>query len=362
MPPDRIPYIQFKKQEGWKIFGVLPGHYPRELLLAAKVLPVEIWDPKVDLSLSHGHIQPTICGIVKSVLAFLLKIPQGLLDGLVVPHTCDSLQNLGSLIKDLFPQNRLPCVFFYPPKGPFKKSSADFYKRIVRRFEEDLRRMGLVVDRDALNRWCNKTGKLFEKWDNLFEITPKKGFLKFNSALSDLIRANGYLIPDDMISEIDHFKSALDLEEKETIYMMVSGIHPYQKDFMDLLDATNAKIVEDDSLFLRRRIPMSLYKSSDPYEELTYRYFSLPPCPTRGISIKDRIDYLFDKAQRQKVSAIVFSTIKFCEPEYFDIPILCSALKEKGLKILHIETEYTNELGIANMTRVEAFLEGLSNV
>lgn len=359
MPPDRISYILLKKEEGWKIFGVLPGHYPRELLLAAKVLPVEIWDPKVDLSTSHGHIQPTVCGIARGVFSFLSKIPQDLLNGLVVPHTCDSLQNLGSLIKDLLPQQSLPCLFFYPPKGPFRKSSAEFYRNILWRFGEDLKRIGLEVDREALDRFCNITAQLFEKWESLFEMITIRGLFRFNSTLSELIKANSYLMPEDMISEIENFKANLTLEKKERTRLILSGIHPYQNELTDLLDLKDVKIVEDDSLLLRRRIPRSINVSSDPYEELCSRYFSLPPCPTRGGSLKDRIDYLFEKAKRQNASAIVFSTVKFCEPEYFDIPLLSSELKGQGIQLFHIETEYPKELGMANLTRLEAFLEGL---
>ena len=49
-----------KKVYGRHIFGVFPAQYPKEILWAMNILPVEIWDPHLEVSLANAHLQPSI--------------------------------------------------------------------------------------------------------------------------------------------------------------------------------------------------------------------------------------------------------------------------------------------------------------
>ena len=97
-PPSRKEYIRRQRDaRGRRIFGILPGHYPRELLWALDILPVEIWDPPVGTLRADGHLQPYICPVAKGALELLMESRSLGLDALLFPHLCDALQNLASL-------------------------------------------------------------------------------------------------------------------------------------------------------------------------------------------------------------------------------------------------------------------------
>jgi benzoyl-CoA reductase/2-hydroxyglutaryl-CoA dehydratase subunit BcrC/BadD/HgdB len=89
-------------------------------------IPVEIWDPPLDTANAGAHLQPYICSVVKSGLALILQEKTRLLDGFLFPHTCDSIQNLASIVNDYLGL-QIPCCFFYHPKAPFGKGSRDYY-------------------------------------------------------------------------------------------------------------------------------------------------------------------------------------------------------------------------------------------
>ena len=71
--PGRTTIIQEHKNNGGKVAAILPYHYPRPLITAFDILPVEVWGPpRVDTSYGSAHLQPYICSIVRNALSFLL--------------------------------------------------------------------------------------------------------------------------------------------------------------------------------------------------------------------------------------------------------------------------------------------------
>ncbi len=114
--PPRSEVIRRQRESGGRVAAVLPIHYPRALLRAFDILPVEVWGPPhVNASHASAHLQPYVCSIVRNALSFLQA---GGLDGVdlvVVPHTCDSLQGLGSILID-FARPAQPVLPLYIPR------------------------------------------------------------------------------------------------------------------------------------------------------------------------------------------------------------------------------------------------------
>jgi benzoyl-CoA reductase/2-hydroxyglutaryl-CoA dehydratase subunit BcrC/BadD/HgdB len=109
--------IQKHKQHAGQVAAVLPIHYPRALLRAFNFLPVEVWGPpQVKNRASAAHLQPYICSIVHNALSFLLSDGFQPVDVILIPHTCDSLQGLGSITLD-FIQPRQAVLTLYLPRG-----------------------------------------------------------------------------------------------------------------------------------------------------------------------------------------------------------------------------------------------------
>ena len=112
----RKEYLLTQIQDfGRRIFGVFPAQYPREILWAHNILPVEIWDPPLPLETAKAHLQPYICSVVQAGLELVLSGKAAFLDGLLFPHTCDSIQNAG-LFDQRPPEPEHPLLLF--PASP----------------------------------------------------------------------------------------------------------------------------------------------------------------------------------------------------------------------------------------------------
>ena len=70
--------------------------------------------------------------------------------------------------------------------------------------------------------------------------------------------------------------------------------------------------------------------------------------------------YLLEKIARCGAKGVIFNTLKFCEPELFDLPNLMEAMKREGVATLILESDLSRGAVGQMATRVEAFVEMIS--
>jgi benzoyl-CoA reductase/2-hydroxyglutaryl-CoA dehydratase subunit BcrC/BadD/HgdB len=75
------------------------------------------------------------------------------------------------------------------------------------------------------------------------------------------------------------------------------------------------------------------------------------------MQIKERVDQIYNTAEKFKVDGVIYHSLKFCDTCLYDVPALKKMLTEKGLNVLFIESD--GGLGNNNQirTRIEAFSE-----
>jgi benzoyl-CoA reductase/2-hydroxyglutaryl-CoA dehydratase subunit BcrC/BadD/HgdB len=98
-------------------------------------------------------------------------------------------------------------------------------------------------------------------------------------------------------------------------------------------------------------------KTGDPFQILSEVYFGMPPCSTKTSPLEERKSFLMDKIERSGAQGVIFSMVKFCEPELFDVPQLVEGLKGRGIPTLVLDTDLNQGLSGQMSTRVEAFVE-----
>jgi benzoyl-CoA reductase/2-hydroxyglutaryl-CoA dehydratase subunit BcrC/BadD/HgdB len=70
-----------------------------------------------------------------------------------------------------------------------------------------------------------------------------------------------------------------------------------------------------------------------------------------------RIDDIKRYAEEYKVDGVIYSNLSFCHTYAVEYKNVEAALKEAGIPIMNIETDYSSEDSGQIKTRVEAFLE-----
>ncbi len=369
--PKRHEVCRKFKEQGGKVAAVLPIHYPRALLRAFDILPVEVWGPpQVDVSYGGAHLQPYVCSIVHNALSFLKTGGLDETDLIIVPHTCDSLQGFGSILLD-FVKPRQPVFPVYLPRGK-RQEDVEFlvneFKSLYRGLEkitgkspktdEILKRIEIEEKADA---------KLKELYEIRGEFSFESGKAKSRSSKGDalstydfyrVVRAREFLPVEEFIELADEVISEYSFV-REGVPVILSGIVPEPMEVLNAIEEAGGFVVADDLACCGRR----LYgggKSSEPLKRMAERIIFGPPDVTRGNLIEERFEHLKYLAEVTGARGIIFYTVKFCEPELFDLPDLKNMLKSAGIPSVQVEIDIGDPLPHQTITRLTAFLEVLA--
>ena len=357
---NRKEYLLEQKQKGRHVFGVFPAQYPKEILWAMDVVPAEIWDPPEEITAANAHLQSYICSVVKSGLELVLKGKCDFLDGFLFPHTCDSIQNMASVIYDYVKPDK-PCYFFYHPKSTYGKAARDYYIGELQNLIHSLEKQLGPLNQDALKQRIRQGQQISSLFGEVYDLMAKGELDVGNEELYRQIRRGEYLFPDDLIGELDGFLSKNKGKgRKELIPVILSGVLPNPPEILTLLDTLGVRVAHDDLLIGSRRLLVPPSYQKEPLEQLTESYFAMPPCSTRGATITKRKEYLFHLIDSADARGVIFNVVKFCEPEWFDVPNLIQEIKTKGIPTLVLDTEVNQGLSGQMKTRVEAFVEMIS--
>ncbi|MCP4664937.1 MAG: 2-hydroxyacyl-CoA dehydratase [Deltaproteobacteria bacterium] len=353
----RKEYLLKQKEEGRHLLGVFPAQYPREILWAMNIVPAEIWDPALDTTASDSRLQPYICSVVRLGLELILQGKCDFLDGFLFPHTCDSLQNLASIIHEYLPEKK-PCYCFYHPRAPYGPAAREFYGNQLKDMVESLEWQFGLFNEAAFIKRVRQGQQISWLLQELYKLQAKGQLDVSNREFYRVVRLGEYLFPDDLIVELETFLARNRRQEKKArTPVVLSGVLPNPPELLTLLDDIEVRVASDDFLNGSRRLLVPQKDLVDPFELLLECYFDMPPCSTRGSSISERSRYLLRLVDRTGAKGVIFNMTKFCEPEWFDVPHLKEELRKRGIPTLILDTELNKGLSGQMATRVEAFIE-----
>jgi benzoyl-CoA reductase/2-hydroxyglutaryl-CoA dehydratase subunit BcrC/BadD/HgdB len=359
--PRRSSVIRKWQEGGGRFAAVFPIHYPRELFRAHGLLPVEVWGPPgVDATAASAHLQTYACPIVHHGLSFILS---GALDEaavIVVPHGCDSLQGLGSILVDFF-EGRTPKVLpFYLPRSE-RLSDLEY---LARELESLSSRIAEALDQSPPSR--ETLAEALRREERADELLGDLHLRKARLGLSDLefyrlARSREHLPAEQFVDlGTPVLEQAKEREQATSrVPIILSGILPEPMvGLFGALEEMGATVVADDLACSGRRL-YPAGASEEPFRRMAERILGGPPDPMRGSAIGERVRHLLTLAKRAGARGFVFYDVKFCEPELFDLPLVREALQEGGYPSLAVEVELAKELPHQTITRLEAFIEML---
>jgi benzoyl-CoA reductase/2-hydroxyglutaryl-CoA dehydratase subunit BcrC/BadD/HgdB len=346
--------IALHRARGGRIAAVLPIHYPRALLRAYGFLPVEVWGPpNVHTSHAASHLQPYVCSLVTNALSFLLSGGLDVADLIVVPHACDSLQGLGTLLID-FIRPRQPVLPIYLPRGD-RAVDHEYCAGELRAFRDRLaERTDQDLPEEALIQCIEREEAADRQLQELHRCRARLPWAQ--PEVMRLIRSREFLPAEAFTALAQGLLSQAADTPRPGVALVLSGILPEPRGILDAVEQSGAYVAADDLACCGRR----LYApgcSPDPFERMAHSLLSAPPDPTRGSPIQARLEHLLALAGSSGARGVVFHEVKFCEPELFDLPQLRVGLHAAGVPSVVLEADLNDPLASQALTRLEAFVE-----
>jgi len=360
----RNAYIRDQRERHRRLaVAVLPILAPRPLLTAMNVLGVELWGPPgAPRGHDAGRLQAYVCGLVRNALAFVASGGADVADALLVPHTCDSLQGFATLAPDFGGWGK-PVLRFQHPKGPARPSATRFVQAELRFLATELVRIGARWPADTQ---LHEAIALHRRIDALrAELLDQRARVDLDDvALYALLRRGEWLWPEDHLAELEGAKQQHlgDCAVQHGVPLMVTGYVPEPAGLLATLGEAGAYVAGDDWAAVGRRVLRGPAGDVDgpAWERLAAWLQGMPPCPTRTADQPARIAHLWSIFERSGARGLLIHTVKFCEPELFDVPAIRRHFAAHNVPVLHVESELEAVLSGQTTTRLEAFVETLT--
>lgn len=352
--PRRMEVIEATIHGGGSIAAVLPIHYPRALFRAFDLLPVEVWGPPgIDPVQGMAHLQPYVCSIVRNALSFFQGGGLDIAEVVVVPHTCDSLQGLGSVLLDFIPARR-PVIPMYLPRGK-RESDLNFF---VEELHNLYRRLHALTGRSPDDDMLLHSILREEEADQfLAQIHYQRSRLGLaDLALYRVIRSREYLPAEQFAGLARDVLARSSETARSGIPIVLSGIVPEPMSLLDAITRMGGIIAADDLACGGRRL-YPVGHSREPFRRMAESLLYGPPDPTRGSPLAERCKHLLRLVEHSGARGVLFYEIKFCEPALFDLPILRQKLQSEDIPSLVIELDISDPVSDRVLTKIEAFLE-----
>jgi benzoyl-CoA reductase/2-hydroxyglutaryl-CoA dehydratase subunit BcrC/BadD/HgdB len=364
----RIKELQDAKEQGRKVIGTFCVFVPEELTLAADAIQVGLCaGAEAGKEAAEKILPRNTCALIKSFVGFkLAKLCPYIesCDLVVGETTCDGKKKAYEVFAEYAPVHVMEI--------PQMKNACDreLWRSEVLRFKDKIEEVtGKAITASNLResiRLVNDRRRVLQRLNRLRAAnpTPISG--------RDVLLINQISFYDNparftesigkLCDEIEgRVKAGEGVAPKETPRLMLSGCPmavpnwklPY------IIESSGAVIVGEESCIGTRNIRDLVDESGESMDELMNaivdRYMQIDcACFTPNT---ERLDHIVEMARDLKVNGVIHYGLSFCQPYAMEAFKVERALKDAGIPMLSIETDYSMEDVEQLKTRVEAFVE-----
>jgi benzoyl-CoA reductase subunit C len=355
------------KKEGKKVIGYLTALGPVEILTAAGVVPIRL-KGNVSEAITKGDafMETIVCPFVRNVFDAAVKGKYAYLDGMVLPHQCDSIDRTD----DVWSYNlKLPYWHFLNVPHVTDDPSIEFMGEILRIFINSLEKfMGSRITDDAIAKAVkahNENRRLMRELYALRKANPPlisgvEMMKVLVSAMSLPVVESSALI-EAVTKEVKERKPSGSAQKR----IMLIGDQIDDVAIVDAIEGAGAWLVTDDLSLGSKMYSTDVDETADPVQGIAERYLRKLKLPTTFVgagatyqeNLEERFGHVKQNIKNFKVDGAILFIYKFCDPYGFEVPALKSFIESTGTPVLYLEDEYSTSTLARVKTRIEAFLE-----
>jgi benzoyl-CoA reductase subunit C len=360
------------KKQGKKVIGYLCAFTPAEIITAAGFVPFRIkGDVDEPITKADTEMETIICPLVRSCFDMALKGNYEFLDGLVVPHACDSICRTYDIWKYTL---NLPYSHFINMPHGTDDASLDFYREVLDTFRTSLGKFaGRGISDKALAEAIKLHNQNRARVRELYQLRKSSPPLISGEELTKVLIAAMSLPVEEsirMLGEvIAEVKGRGGLSARKPARIMVIGAQVDDIAFIKLIEDSGAWVVADDLCPGAREFLALVDVTADPLAGLAERYLRKVKCGRTYREMKgnyeeyleDRFGHMGRMIDDFGVDGVVLYIYKYCDPYGFEVPQIKSYIEAKGTPVLYLEDEYSMSTIGRLRTRIQAFLELLGS-
>ena len=347
------------RETGKPAVGCFPLFVPEELAYAAGFLPVGLWGGVSSFQKANQYIQNFSCSIMRANLELGLSGKYDFLKAALIPSQCDTLKCVCENFKVAVP--KVPVIGVTIPHNRTIQAA---HEQLLDEFDYLNRALEQLQTPECQPIPLEEAFSIYEDYratmgefldtvpDYLQTITPKVRHL--------ILKAAWFMDKKTYTAQIKQLLALLKALPKEDFQgkrFLVTGIMLDAEPVLDLLEELGIAVVDDLLCHESMQFRTPTRSVGTVESKLAYRFLDLKGASPLYEPKKPRGTLLAQLARERKADAVLFSLMKFCDPEAFDHPIVKKDLAAQGIPLLSLEHDQLVESTEQLRTRIQGFLE-----
>jgi bcr-type benzoyl-CoA reductase subunit C len=353
---------KWKASHGGKVVGTLCSYAPEELILAGGALAYRILGDGGRVTRADAHLQSYSCSLVRGALDDALSGELDFLDGIVFPHTCDTIQRLSDIWR-INAKTGFHLDVVLPAK--LNTESARAYMTSV--LTEAKNKLETLLDKtigdaelkDAIETYNGIRAAM----QRLYTLRSEYPNIVPGSDVHTLLRASMVMDRGEFLIRLTQILELLEPQSADRAAaakrVFLSGGVCNLPDLYSLIASAGGVVVGDDLCTGSRGLTGLIDTAADPLAAISQRYAGRAICPSKHAGITRRGEELVHQVKVAGAQGVIFIFLKFCDPHGFDYPYLKAMLADEGIPSLNIELGEGREGRGQLETRCGAFIEML---
>ncbi len=363
-----------ERAKGTKVVGWLNYNVPEEIIYALGLIPIRLGTGGNDklVELGSRYISTKNCVFTREAVGLFAQNTDPYIknsDIVAVDGTCLQIYRVAELIKYFF---KVHTVILGVPRNFYLPEAKNYFEGELTRFVQELENLsGKKLDEKKLE----ESIKLFNEIRKSIKILYKHQAAD-NSPISwrevfQVVYAGFYLdrqkylsLLKELISEIKEKQEHLVIEKtkgKPRIFVSGSIIPPGDTKLIGIIEQLGGRIVGDD-LWSGLNSSLNVDIKEPTVNGIADAYLNRVPhaaLPYLDLATDKRLENLKQLIHDFKAQGVIYHSLRYCDPFTFKAVETKNVLRQEGIPLLEIHTEYAGSDYEAIRTRVEAFIEML---
>lgn len=360
--------LQQAKDRGIKLIGLSGGYVPEELIHASGAIPVRHvrgGDPE-PLAAAAAYMDRVLCPFARAQYGYRVLEDEPryqMIDFLVSAITCQHMRRVADAW-DIYTD--MEVFRLGVPHAYNTEAGLQYYLEMVKRLQGRLETfLGTKIEEERLRKSVvlyNEMRSLFKEISFLrrAETPPLSGkeFIR-------LMHGSFYLDPEEMVAilrdSLAELKSGRKEGGKRKSRILLTGNMLAVGDYkvVDMVEDAGGSLVIEQLCGGIRHYLANVNLNGTVLEALARRYLSgREPCAFMRPS-RERLDLVVTLAKEFNVDGVIWYQLRYCDTYNMEFFYFNNIMKEMGLPVLKLESEYDVEERGTLLNRIESFIESI---
>ena len=358
--------IESLKKTGSKVVGIYCTFAPSELVRAAGAIPVGLCGKKQDPIPEAEKVLPSnLCPLIKSSYGYASTDTCPFFEAsdlLIGETTCDGKKKMFELLRRL-----KPLYLMHLPYSSEEEHLAAWSNELVklRSFLEE--QTGRRVTEENLQRQIAVQNRIRRLLMDIAELAMGQKVLLSGRELMTVLESRSFVIDQEAHAGVlADFKDKLEaaLTDGEAAFpdqaprILLTGcpVGKGSDKVLRLVEESGGGVVCQENCTTLKTLGLMVEENGDPLHALSRRYLSIPcSCMTPN---QGRLELISEFIGKFRVQGVIDLTWHCCHTYNVESYFLREhLLKEHGLRLLQVETDYSQGDTEQLRARIEAYLE-----